>query len=73
MFLSHKNEAFDEFVNFSKLVQKDQKFVIMKIMSDHGTEFENAEFDEFCRKEGIGHNFSTPRTPQQNGVVERKN
>ena len=73
IFLSHKNDAFDEFVNFCKVVQKDQKFVIMKIMSDHGTEFENSNFDEFCRNEGISHNFSAPRTPQQNGVVERKN
>jgi len=27
----------------------------------------------FCEKFGIQHNFSAPRTPQQNGVVERKN
>ena len=26
----------------------------------------------FCDEHGIEHNFSTPRTPQQNGVVERK-
>ena len=25
------------------------------------------------KKHGIKHNFSAPRTPQQNGVVERKN
>jgi len=27
----------------------------------------------FCEKHGINHNFSAPRTPQQNVVVERKN
>ena len=27
----------------------------------------------FCDEHGIEHNFSTPRTPQQNGIVERKN
>jgi len=31
------------------------------------------DFDKFCEKQGIKHNFSAPRTPQQNGVVERKN
>lgn len=41
--------------------------------SDHGTEFENNKFDEYCREHGMDHNFSAPRTPQQNGVVERKN
>ncbi|XP_075106996.1 uncharacterized protein LOC107760425 [Nicotiana tabacum] len=43
------------------------------IRSDHGKEFDNAKFDEFCVENGTTHNFSTPRTPQQNSVVERKN
>nr|XP_009764648.1 PREDICTED: uncharacterized protein LOC104216328 [Nicotiana sylvestris] len=43
------------------------------IRSDHGIEFDNAKFDEFCNENGITHNLSAPRTPQQNGVVERKN
>ena len=43
------------------------------IRSDHGNEFENAEFRSFCEKNGIFHNFSSTRTPRQNGVVERKN
>jgi len=30
-------------------------------------------FELFCEKHGIIHEFSSPRTPQQNGVVERKN
>ena len=46
---------------------------IITIRSDHGGEFENDLFDKFCEKYGINHNFSAPRTPQQNGVVERKN
>ena len=41
--------------------------------SDHGGEFENTLFQEFCENHGYTHNFSSPRTPQQNGVVERKN
>lgn len=45
---------------------------MISVRSDHGTEFENARFLEFCSSNGIDHNFSAPRTPQQN-VVERKN
>ncbi|GKF94012.1 putative ribonuclease H-like domain-containing protein, partial [Tanacetum coccineum] len=29
--------------------------------------------DEFCRLKGIKREYSNPRTPQQNGVAERKN
>ena len=43
------------------------------IQSDHGKEFENKKFEEFCDGFGITHNFSAPMIPQQNGVVERKN
>jgi len=46
---------------------------ILKVRSDHGGEFENEPFEAFCEKHGIIHEFSSPRTPQQNEVVERKN
>ncbi|KAJ9544876.1 hypothetical protein OSB04_024583 [Centaurea solstitialis] len=41
--------------------------------SDSGTEFRNAKLHSFLEDVGISHNFSAVRTPQQNGVVERKN
>ena len=45
----------------------------LKVRSDHGGEFENEPFKAFCEKHGIIHEFSSHKTPQQNGVVERKN
>ena len=33
----------------------------------------NEFFKNFCSENGISHTFSSPRTPQQNGIVERKN
>jgi len=48
-------------------------FNIITVRSDHGGEFENASFTTFFDENGIKHNFSCARTPQQNGVVERKN
>jgi transposase InsO family protein len=44
-----------------------------KIRSDNGTEFKNSQIEGFLEEEGIKHEFSSPYTPQQNGVVERKN
>jgi hypothetical protein len=46
---------------------------IKKIRSDNGTEFKNSQVEGFLEEEGIKHEFSSPYTPQQNGVVERKN
>ena len=47
--------------------------MITCIRSDHGREIENIDFEEYCNEHGINHNSSALRTPQQNGVVERKN
>jgi transposase InsO family protein len=41
--------------------------------SSDGTEFKNTGVEEFLSEEGIKYEFSVPYTPQQNGVVERKN
>ena len=72
-FLTHKYEIFNVFEAFCKMVENEKKSAILKIRSDHGGEFENSLFENFCSLNGYFHNFSAPRTPQQNGVVERKN
>jgi hypothetical protein len=46
---------------------------IKKIRSNNGTEFKNSQIEGFLEDEGIKHEFSSPYTPQQNGVVKRKN
>ena len=73
IFLIHKDEACETFKIFSKRVQNEKYFCITSIRSDHGGEFENHTFENFCIENDISHNFSSPRTPQQNGVIERKN
>ena len=56
-----------------KKIQRRLGLQLVSIRSDHGTEFENSQFMDYCTENGISHNISDPRTPQQNGVVERKN
>ena len=46
---------------------------ITRIRSDHGKEFENSMFKSLSGNNGIKHEFSTLKTSQHNGVVERKN
>ncbi|GJX11660.1 retrovirus-related pol polyprotein from transposon TNT 1-94 [Tanacetum coccineum] len=73
-FLKNKTEAFDQFEIFSRKIQNQLGCSIVSIRTDHGREFDNeVQFGEFCNANGITHNFSAPRTPQSNGVVERKN
>ncbi|KAK2374267.1 putative mitochondrial protein [Trifolium repens] len=72
-FLRVKDDAYDVFTIFCTQVQNEKSLKILKIRSDHGGEFENEPFATYCEDHGIIHEFSAPRTPQQNGVVERKN
>ncbi|KAA0034930.1 putative gag-pol polyprotein [Cucumis melo var. makuwa] len=55
------------------VVDDYSRFTWIRIRSDHGKEFDNEDLNNFCQSEGIHHEFATPITPQQNGVVERKN
>ena len=73
LFLAAKNDTFHAFKRLVKMLENEKSFKIVSIRSDHGGEFQNEKFEHFCEKHGINHNFSTPRTPEQNGVVERKN
>ena len=72
-FLREKSEACDKMERLCKKLQNEKGVPIVKIRSDHGKEFENAKFEAFCNEHGIKKEFSTPKTPQQNGVVERRN
>ncbi|WRX16394.1 Integrase [Theobroma cacao] len=72
-FFAHKNDALQSFLSYCKKVENEKGLAIVSIRSDHGGEFENDEFEKFCNEKGLDHNFSAPRTPKQNGVVERKN
>ena len=58
---------------FVRRAQKEFGLPIKKVRSNNGTEFKNTLAEEFLDEEGIKHEFFTPYTPQQNGVVERKN
>ncbi|GJW28387.1 retrovirus-related pol polyprotein from transposon TNT 1-94 [Tanacetum coccineum] len=72
-FLRSKYEALDRIINFINQVQRNLKAQILKIRTDSGTEFKNEKLRSFYAKLGIIHHTSIARTPEQNGVVERRN
>jgi transposase InsO family protein len=73
LFLKDKSETQGIFKKFARRAQNEFEVKIKKVRSDNGTEFRNTNIEAFLDEEGIKHEFSVPYTPQQNGVVERKN
>jgi transposase InsO family protein len=72
-FLQDKSQTQETLKGFLRRAQNEFGLRIKKIRSDNGTEFKNSQIEGFLEDEGIKHEFSSPYTPQQNGVVERKN
>ncbi|KAJ9561604.1 LOW QUALITY PROTEIN: hypothetical protein OSB04_006764 [Centaurea solstitialis] len=66
-FMKKKSQVPSILINLLKRLQ------VRVLRSDNGTEFKNSITEEYLAFVGITHNFLAPRTPQQNGVVERKN
>jgi transposase InsO family protein len=73
LFLGDKSETSEIFKTFTRRVQREYNSPIVKIRSDNGSEFKNMNIEYWCDKEGVKHEFSATYTPQQNGVVKRKN
>jgi hypothetical protein len=72
-FCRKKSQTQETLKGFLRRAQNEFGLRIKKIRSDNGTEFKNSQIEGFLEEEGIKHEFSSPYTPQQNGVVERKN
>jgi hypothetical protein len=72
-FLQDKIETQGTLKRFLRRAQNEFELQVKKIRSDNGSEFKNLQVEEYLEEEGIKHEFSAPYTPQQNGVVERKN
>ncbi|GJW78473.1 integrase, catalytic region, zinc finger, CCHC-type containing protein [Tanacetum coccineum] len=68
-----KDEAPDFIIKFLKMIQVRLKVPVRRIRTDNGTEFVNQTLREYYEKVGISHETSVARSPQQNGVVERRN
>ncbi|GJR77384.1 putative ribonuclease H-like domain-containing protein [Tanacetum coccineum] len=72
-FLATKDETSGILKSFITGIENLVDHKVKVIRCDNGTEFKNREMNQFCEMKGILRQFSVARTPQQNGVVERRN
>ncbi|GJZ85107.1 retrovirus-related pol polyprotein from transposon TNT 1-94, partial [Tanacetum coccineum] len=73
LFLRFKDETPEVLKDFLTMIQRNLQAPVISVRTDRGTEFLNKTLHAFFKEEGIEHQTSTPRTPEQNGVVERRN
>ena len=72
-FLRNKSESFENFKVYKEMIENEMDSKIKCLRSNNGGELTSKEFMDYCNNHGIKRQFLVARTPQQNGVVERKN
>ncbi|GJR58728.1 putative ribonuclease H-like domain-containing protein [Tanacetum coccineum] len=72
-FLATKDETSGILTTFITEIKNQLDYKVKVIRCDNGTEFKNSVMNLFCKMKGIKGEFSVARTPQQNGVAERRN
>ena len=71
--ISHKSEALDCFRRYMRLVENQLDKSIKTLKTDCGREYLSKQYKELFDENGIARQLTMPYTPQQNGVVERRN
>ena len=71
--IKHKSETFERFKEFKQEVENQLGRNIKMVRSDRGGEYLSLEFLDYLRECGIISQLTPPRTPQLNGVAERRN
>jgi transposase InsO family protein len=72
-FLQEKSQTQETLKKFLRRAQNEFRLRIKRIRSDNETEFKISQIEGFVEEEGIKQEFSSPYTPQNNGVMERRN
>nr|GEY50814.1 retrovirus-related Pol polyprotein from transposon TNT 1-94 [Tanacetum cinerariifolium] len=72
-FIASKDEALNFIIKFLKMIYVRLNASVRNVHTDNRTEFVNQTLRDYYESVGITHETSVARTPQQNGVVERRN
>jgi transposase InsO family protein len=71
--LRTKDEAFEKFKEFKKMIENKKERQIKVLRSDRGEKYFSKEFSTFCEENRIIHQMITSYTPQHNRLAKRKN
>lgn len=71
--LKNKSDVFNAFKSWKTLVENQYEKKIKILRTDNGGEYTSVEFEGYLQDEGILHEKTIPKTPEQNGVAERMN
>ena len=71
--LKHKSQVFEKFLEWKAMVDRSTGRKLKALRTDNGGEYTSTEFVDYLRSEGIRHELTVPKTPEQNGVAERMN
>ncbi|KAA0034863.1 gag/pol protein [Cucumis melo var. makuwa] len=71
--MQHKSEALEKFKEYKAEVENKLSKTIKTFRSDRGGEYMDLKFQNYLMECEIVSQLSAPGTPQQNGVLERRN
>ena len=71
--LSSKDRAAEAIKEIKARAEGESGLKMGALRTDRGGEFTSHEFAEYCAGEGIHRQHTAPYSPQQNGIIERKN
>nr|GEU79488.1 retrovirus-related Pol polyprotein from transposon TNT 1-94 [Tanacetum cinerariifolium] len=72
-FLCSKDATPEVLKEFLTMIQRNLQAPVITVRTDRGTEFLNKTLNAFFKEEGIENQTSTAQTPEQNGVIDRRN
>ena len=71
--IKHKSDVFKKFIEWKMMVENVSGKVVKILRSDNGGEYTSHALEEYLKKNGIVHQFTVSKNPEQNGVAERNN
>jgi transposase InsO family protein len=71
--MKSKDKALSSFKEVNEAIEVEKNAKLNALRTDRGGEFRSDEFVEYCKNMGMKRYLTTPYSPQQNVVVERRN